>query len=74
MTKDEEIEFKNKINELIMPYALTMTEEQIKNIIINVEKQNSDLPLGFGAMLFEQIMLTRYKNNDLKNSNNSFLK
>lgn len=74
MTKDEEIEFKNKINELIMPYALSMTEEQIKNIIINVEKQNSDLPSGFGAMLFEQIMLTRYKNNNLKNSNNSFLK
>ena len=37
-----------------------MTEEQIKNIIINVEKSNADLPVGFGAMLFEQIIVHKY--------------
>lgn len=65
MTKEEQQEFKNKIKELILPFALNMTEEQIRNVISTVEKQNSELPKGFGAMLFEQIMLHKYKNNKL---------
>lgn len=65
MTKEEQQEFKNKIKELILPFALNMTEDQIRNVISTVEKQNSELPKGFGAMLFEQIMLHKYKNNKL---------
>lgn len=65
MTKDEQKEFKNKIKDLIIPLAINMTEVQIKNIIATVEKENTNLPKGFGAMLFEQIMLHKYKNNKL---------
>ena len=57
MTLEEEKEFKNKIIETIIPIAINMTEDQIKNIINIVESENSEIPDGFGAMLFEQIML-----------------
>ena len=63
MTKDEEKEFRQKIVETIMPVARNMTENQIRTIIQNVEKTNEDLPRGFGAMLFEQIIIN--KNNSL---------
>jgi hypothetical protein len=63
MTKEEEKEFKEKIIETIMPIATNMTENQIRTIIQNVEQGNEDLPLGFGAMLFEQIFIN--KNNSL---------
>ena len=46
-----------------MPMARNMTENQIRTIIQNVEKTNEDLPRGFGAMLFEQIIVN--KNNSL---------
>ena len=65
MTKEEEKEFKEKIVETIMPIAINMTENQIRTIIQNVERDNEDLPRGFGAMLFEQIIV---------NKNNSFAK
>mgnify|MGYP005984836061 CR=1 FL=1 len=65
MTLEEEKEFKNKIIETIIPIAINMTEDQIKNIINIVESENSEIPDGFGAMLFEQIMLEKYKNNKL---------
>lgn len=61
MTIEEQNEFKEKIKELIMPYAINMTEEQIKNIISIVVKENSELPKGFGSMLYEQIILNKYK-------------
>jgi hypothetical protein len=48
-----------------MPVARNMTENQIRTIIQNVERDNEDLPRGFGAMLFEQIIV---------NKNNSFAK
>ncbi len=60
MTIEEEQQFREKIKETIIPLAVNMTEEQIKNIIINVEKSNADLPVGFGAMLFEQIIVHKY--------------
>lgn len=65
MTKEEEKEFRQKIVETIMPVARNMTENQIRTIIQNVERDNEDLPRGFGAMLFEQIIVNR---------NNSFAK
>ena len=40
--------------------AMNMTEEQIRNIILSVEKSNENLPKGFGAMLFEQIIVHKY--------------
>jgi hypothetical protein len=40
--------------------AMNMTEDQIRNIILTVEKENSELLRGFGAMLFEQIMVQKY--------------
>jgi len=60
MTLEEEKEFKQKIQETIIPLAVNMTEEQIKNIIQTVEKANENLPRGFGSMLFEQIMIHKY--------------
>ena len=63
MTKEEEKEFRQKIVETIMPVARNMTENQIRTIIQNVERDNEDLPRGFGAMLFEQIIVN--KNNSL---------
>ena len=65
MTQEEEKEFRQKVIETIMPMARNMTENQIRTIIQNVEKTNEDLPRGFGAMLFEQIIV---------NKNNSFAK
>lgn len=60
MTTEEELEFRNKIKETILPMAINMTEDQIRNIILSVEKSNENLPKGFGAMLFEQIIVHKY--------------
>ncbi|GGD37757.1 hypothetical protein GCM10012288_09790 [Malaciobacter pacificus] len=65
MTVEEQKEFKEKIIETIIPLAINMTEDQIKNIIKVVESENKDIPKGFGSMLFEQIMIQKYKNNKL---------
>jgi len=65
MTIEEQKEFKDKIIETIVPVAINMTEEQIKNIIKVVELENQEIPRGFGAMLFEQIMIEKYKNNKI---------
>ncbi len=64
MTLEEEKELRQKISDTILPLAMNMTEDQIRNIISSVEKGNSDLQKGFGAMLFEQIMVQ--KNNRLR--------
>lgn len=60
MTTEEIQQFKQKIMETIIPLAINMTEEQIKNIIDSVERENPNLPNGFGAMLFEQIIVHKY--------------
>ncbi|TLP35888.1 hypothetical protein [Arcobacter arenosus] len=60
MTQEEIQEFKETIAKNIMPLVQNMTEEQIKNTIMNVEKNNPDLPKGFGNMLFEQIMILKF--------------
>ena len=60
MTIEEEKEFRQKIIDTILPLAINMTEDQIKNIIKVVEKENTSLPIGFGAMLFEQILINKY--------------
>ena len=60
MTKKEEEQFRNKVAETIFPIALNMTEDQIKQIIISVEKDNTNLPNGFAQMLFQQIMVYKY--------------
>ncbi len=60
MTQEEIQEFKETIAKNIMPLVQNMTEEQIKNTIVNVEKNNPDLPNGFGNMLFEQIMILKF--------------
>ena len=62
MTLEEEKEFRQKVIETILPLASNMTEDQIRNIIQNVEKSNQDLPDGFGAMLFQQIIVFKYNN------------
>jgi hypothetical protein len=64
MTLEEEKELRQKITDTILPLAMNMTEEQIKSVIVSVEKGNSEIQKGFGAMLFEQIMVQ--KNNRLK--------
>ena len=60
MTLEEEKELRQKITETILPLAANMTEDQIRNIILAVEKDNKEIQEGFGAMLFEQIMVQKY--------------
>ncbi|CAM3907385.1 hypothetical protein [Arcobacter cloacae] len=60
MTLEEEKEFRQKIQDTILPIAINMTEDQIRSIILSVEKNNPNLPEGFGAMLFEKIMIYKY--------------
>lgn len=60
MTLEEEKEFRQKIQDTILPITMNMTEEQIRSIILSVEKNNPNLPEGFGAMLFEKIMIYKY--------------
>ncbi|AXH15086.1 hypothetical protein [Malaciobacter mytili] len=59
MTKEEELQFLEIIKETIIPYAQNMSDEQIKNLIETVQKQNPNLPFGFGNMLLEQIRLLK---------------
>lgn len=60
MTLEEEKELRQKITDTILPLAMNMTEDQIRNIILTVEKENSEILRGFGAMLFEQVMVQKY--------------
>ena len=60
MTKEEEQEFKQVITNTILPIVVNMTEDKIREVIQVVEQQNPNLPLGFGNMLFEQILLHKY--------------
>ena len=60
MTIEEEKEFRQKVIDTIFPYAVNMTETQIRNIIQNVEKNNKELPEGFSSMLFQQIIIYKY--------------
>ena len=60
MTFQEEKELRQKITDTILPLAVNMTEDQIRSIIMTVEKNNSEIQEGFGAMLFEQIMVQKY--------------
>ena len=59
MTFEEEKELRQKITDTILPLAANMTEDQIRSIIMAVEKDNSEIQSGFGAMLFEQIMVQK---------------
>ncbi|RXK14267.1 hypothetical protein CP965_02115 [Halarcobacter mediterraneus] len=61
MTKEEIQEFKETIKKTIIPIVQNMTEEQIRNIIEIVEKEHTNLPKGFGEMLYEQIIVMKYK-------------
>ncbi|KAB7887269.1 hypothetical protein [Poseidonibacter ostreae] len=60
MTKEEEQEFRDKVMETIIPLVTNMTEDQIKQIMVSVEKDNPELPIGFADMLFQQIMVYKY--------------
>lgn len=60
MTIEEEKEFRQKIVNTILPIVNNMTEDQIRNIIKAVEKDNDDIQKGFGDMLFQQIMVHKY--------------
>ncbi|WP_428022959.1 hypothetical protein [Arcobacter sp.] len=61
MTTEEIKEFKNKISETIMPMAKNMKDDEIKDLIKHVEKENPDLPEGFGNMLYEQVLMLKDK-------------
>ena len=45
MTLEEEKEFRQKIQETIIPLAENMTEDQIKNIIQTVEHQTINIKM-----------------------------
>ena len=47
MTLEEEKELRQKITDTILPLAMNMTEEQIKSVIVSVEKGNSEIQKGF---------------------------
>ena len=59
MTLVEEKELRQKITDTILPLAMNMTEDKIRTIILAVEKDTKDIQEGFGAMLFEQIMVQK---------------
>ncbi len=59
MTKEEEVQFLETIKETIIPYAQNMSDDQIRNLIETVQKQNPNLPFGFGNMLLEQIRVLK---------------
>ncbi|MGB5792245.1 hypothetical protein [Poseidonibacter sp.] len=59
MTTEEEIEFKKKISETIIPIAINMTEDKIRDILEIVQKDNPQLPEGFANMLLEQIIIKK---------------
>lgn len=65
MTKEEIVEFQEKIAQTIIPVAVNMTEEQIKKVIDNVSKENPELPKGFAKMVFEQILIQKYNKSQL---------
>ena len=60
MTQEEVQEFKVAIATSIMPVVQYMNEGQIKNIILDVEKNTPELPKGFSNMLYEQILIMKY--------------
>ncbi|MFA9373753.1 MAG: hypothetical protein ACERKK_06285 [Poseidonibacter sp.] len=59
MTTEEEIEFKKKISETIIPIAINMTEDKIRDILEIVQRDNPQLPEGFANMLLEQIIIKK---------------
>ena len=62
MTNEEIEVFRNTIADTIMPAANNMTKEQIKNLIDKIVKENPQLQTGFGNMIFEQILIMKYNN------------
>jgi hypothetical protein len=61
MTNEEINEFNEKIKETIMPLVENMKDDEIKDLIKHIEKENTELPEGFGNMLFEQILILKHK-------------
>ena len=60
MTNEEIDQFKLEIYKTIIPHVMNMQEEKIVEIIQLVEKENPNLPQGFGNMLYEQILYMKY--------------
>jgi len=61
MTTEEIDQFKLEIYNTIVPQVVNMQEEKIVEIIKMVEKDNPELPQGFGNMLYEQILVMKYR-------------
>ena len=61
MTAEEIDQFKLEIYNTIVPQVVNMQEEKIVEIIKMVEKDNPELPQGFGNMLYEQILIMKYR-------------
>ncbi len=61
MTTEEISQFREKISETIMPIAQNMKDADIKELIEHIEKENPELPEGFGNMLYEQVLILKYK-------------
>lgn len=60
MTNEEIKEFKRNIKETIIPHIINLTDDKIKEIIDDVEKNNEECPKGFGSMLYQQILIAKY--------------
>jgi len=58
--QEEEKELRQKKEVFVEDFQENMTEDQIRSIIMSVEKDNNEIQPGFGAMLFEQIMVQKY--------------
>ena len=61
MTNEEIDQFKLEIYNTIVPQVINMQEEKILSIIKMVEKDNPELPQGFANMLYEQIIVMKYR-------------
>lgn len=61
MTNEETEQFKLEIYKSIVPHVMNMQEEKIVEILKRVEKDNPELPTGFGNMLYEQILIMKYR-------------
>lgn len=61
MTNEEIDQFKLEIYNTILPQVINLPEEKIVQIIKLVEKENPEMPAGFGNMLYEQILILKYR-------------
>lgn len=59
MNKEEIEQFKQTIEETILPHVLNISNEKVAELVYMIQNQNPDLPEGFGSMLLEQLLVMK---------------